>query len=50
MECVQEDPHEHPYMLVPDEVEEMVYLQNGYTTARAGDPDFYFIDTVWDKL
>ena len=50
IECVQDDPHEHPYMLVPDEVEEMVYLQNGYNTQRAGDPDFYFIDTVWDKL
>ena len=50
MECVRDDPHELPYMLVPDEVECMVYLQNGYHTPRAGSPDFYIIDTVWDKL
>jgi len=50
VEGVKRDRHEYPYMLQPDEVESIVYLQNGYNSGTAGEPDFMFIDTLWDKL
>ena len=50
VEGVQEDPHELPYCLQPAQVNHIQYLQNGYFTARAGPPDFMWIDTMWDKL
>ena len=50
IEGVKVDSTELPYMLVPDEVEAIVYLQRGYYTPRSGPPDFYFVDRVWDKM
>ena len=49
-EAVRTDPHEYPVMLSPSEVSSVVYLQHGWFTPRAGTPDFYWIDTMWDKL
>ena len=49
-EAVHTDPHEYPVMLSPSEVSSVVYLQHGWFTPRAGTPDFYWIDTMWDKL
>ncbi len=50
MEGIKPDPHEHPCMLLPDEVEGLCYTQHGFFTPRAGAPDFLFIDTMWEKL
>ncbi len=32
------------------DVASIQYLQNGYYGKRAGDPDFWWTDTMWDKL
>jgi len=50
VEGVQVDPNEYTYCLEVDQVAGMCYLQNGYFTARAGPPDFWFIDTMWEKM
>ena len=50
VEGIQRDPHERPYCLQPDHVAGLCYVQNGYFTPRAGKPDFFFIDTMWEKL
>jgi len=50
VEGVQLDPHEYPYMMQPSEVAGIQYLQHGYYGQRAGEPDFFFTDTMWDKL
>jgi len=50
VEGVEEDPHELDYMVQPSEVASIQYLQNGYYRKRAGDPDFWWTDTMWDKL
>jgi len=50
IEGVKPDPLEYLCMLQPDEVSGMVYLQNGYFTPRAGQPDFYWVDTMWEKM
>ena len=50
VEGVEYDPNEYPCCLQPAEVASIRYLQNGYYTPRAGEPDFMWIDTMWDKL
>ena len=50
IEGVRPDDTEMPYMLLPDEVEEIVYLQNGHFSPKSGTPDFLFVDTMWDKM
>ena len=50
VEAVTADRHERPYCLAIDDIASKCYLQNGYFTARAGDPDFFWIDTMWDKM
>jgi len=51
VEGVQVDPNEYPYCLEVDQVAGMCYLQNGYFTERTGlPPDFWFIDTMWEKM
>ena len=50
VEGIQVDEHEHPYCLSVDTVSGLCYTQNGYYTKRAGKPDFYFIDTMWERL
>ena len=50
VECFQVDEHEVPYMLSIDHVMSMVYYQPGYLSMRAGEPDFYWVDTLWDCL
>ena len=50
VECFIEDEHEVPCMLHIDQVQSLVYYQNGYHSLRAGDPDFYWVDTLWEKL
>ena len=50
VEAVCTDPHEYPIMLSPSEVSSAVYLQHGWFTPRAGKPDFYWIDNMWQQL
>jgi len=50
VEGIIQDEHELPYCLPPDEVASLCYLQNGYYSPRAGKPDFFFIDTMWERL
>ena len=50
VESVHPDLHERPYCLPPDEVDGLCYLQKGYTTPTAGQHNFFFIDTMWEKL
>ena len=50
VEGIKTDPHEHPCMLMADEVEGLCYTQHGFFTPRAGAPDFLFIDTMWEKM
>ena len=50
VEGVEVDPHEFPYMMQPSEVSSIQYLQNGYYGQVAGEPDFWWTDTMWDKL
>ena len=45
-----QDEHEVPCMLDIDHVQSMVYYQHGYKSMRAGEPDFYWVDTLWDKI
>ena len=47
---VKPDISENKYMLQPDEVESIAYLQKGYFEPRAGEPYFVFTDTMWDKM
>jgi len=50
VEGVAPDPHELVYCMPPSEVSSLCYLQKGYYTPQAGQQDFWFIDTMWDKL
>ena len=50
VECFMLDEHEHPYMLDIGHVTSMVYYQHGYNSPKAGKPDFYWVDTLWDCL
>ena len=50
IEAVRLDETEHEYMLLPDMVASMVYLQHGHFTQKAGKPDFFWVDKMWDKL
>ena len=50
VEAIQPDPHEVDYMMQASEVARICYLQHGYLTPRAGAPDFWFTDTMWDRL
>ena len=50
IEGIRPDPHELPYMLLPDEVAGIAYLQQGFYEPRAGVPDFHFVDMMWDKM
>ena len=50
VECFKRDEHELPYMLHIDHVASMVYYQPGYQSLRAGKPDFYWVDTLWDIM
>jgi len=50
VECFKADEHEIPYMLNISHVDSMVYYQPGYCTLRAGNPDFFWVDTLWDKM
>ena len=50
VECFEWDDHELGYMLHIDHVSSIVYYQNGYYTIKAGEPDFFWVDTLWDTL
>ena len=52
VEGVKLDRHEDIYCLEPDHVAGICYLQNGYYNPEGTGlpPDFYFVDTMWDKL
>ena len=50
VEGVQKDTFEWPYMMQPDEVAGIQYLQHGYYGQGCGPPDFWWTDTMWDKL
>ena len=50
VECFEVDTHEVPLFLHLDQVSALVYYAPGFKSIRAGVPDFYWVDTLWDKL
>jgi len=50
IEGVIKDPLEETYMVEAAQIDRIAYLQNGYYSQRAGEPDFYWVDTMWDRL
>ena len=50
VECFEGDTFEVPVILRLDQVASLEYYAPGYKSMRAGEPDFYWVDTLWDRM